>query len=302
MAEIEGTYTLDGMLQGPIPAQQAESMERNLKEWTKSASESGFPFSLQIEAGQFSLLCGNDRQKITTEGISIADTLVQSINALIETFPPETRGKLFSTIRSTEIVPGAAIKGLYMIGNDGLVRVETRQVDAETEADKGPLEKKEILKLGLISAAIIALFLLISAFFVPYKKWFGGAKNRFTVLKLDDIEFDNRLYQSYIEIQPEKLDKYRSGSIKLKIKRGSNWQEITAPEFQLDGNKISWNKFLTLANLKRGSIPCTIHTTGGSGITYERRIPISALAAKDETSVFLSLPADGLVKKVIFSL
>lgn len=298
-AAIEGTYKLDGMLQGKIPADCRGIMEPALKEWCQSATHSGFPFSLQIDGGSFSLLCGNEIQQIATDGISIADTLTESINALIESFPEEGKAQLFSTIRSSEYQKGTEIQGLYMIGSEGTIRSQTREIDAETVTPDTPLSSRDKLKLGLMAFGIIAVFALISSFFLPYKDWFGGARNRLSVLKVEDIAFDTRLYQDYVRVEPLALDR-RKGGMQLKISRGPKWGEIGSTHLQLSEEGISWDRLLVLSNLKRGYIPCLIHTTE-QGVISERKIPISSLLLLKESTALLTLPSRGRAERVELS-
>lgn len=295
-APIEGTYTLDGMLQGKIPESAHESMTGNLREWAKSATESGFPFSLDVDGGQFSLLCGSQRQQITGAGVVVTDTLRDSLNALIESFPPEGRAQLFSTVRSSEIVKGAEVQGLYLIGQDGLIRVQTREVERETTAPEAPLSGKDKLKLGLIVAAVLVVFLGVSSLFVDFKKMFGGVKERLTVLKVEAIDFRPELYEDYVVVTLESLDR-RKGGVLVKIKRGPRWQEIDASHLPVSDQGLSWDELLVLSNLKRGYIPCLFFGRE-PGVASEGKIPITSLTVMEEAPAFLSLPRGMLVQRI----
>ncbi len=295
-APIEGTYTLDGMLQGKIPESAHAEMVENLQEWARSATEAGFPFSLEIDGGQFSLLCGSQVQKISSPGIAVVDTLCDSINALIESFPPEGRAQLFSTVRSSEIVKGAEIQGLYMIGQDGLIRSQTRKVEVETASAAQPLSGKDKIKMLAVSAGVIIAFIAISSLFIDFKQVFGGFQNRMKILKVEDIEFESALYTDYVDVELVKLDR-RNGGLDLVLKRGPKFGEISATHLKADNEGISWDNLLVMSNLKRGYIPVLIHGTD-AGVVREAKIPISSLTLLDEAPAFLKLPRNTMVKRL----
>lgn len=293
---IEGTYTLDGMLQGKIPEAAHAKMVESLREWADSASKAGFPFSLEIDGGMFSLLCGSQVQKISAPGIAVADTLRDSINALIESFPPEGRAQLFSTIRSSEYVSGAEVQGLYMIGPDGLIRAQARRVELETTAPEKPLSKSEKIKMLLMAGGIVAVFLVISSFFIDFKKVFGGVQGRMKVLKVQDIEFDVSLYADYVEVTLGELDR-RNGGVTVKLKRGPKFSDIGAENLEVGEKGVSWNELLVLSNLKRGFIPVLMHGTD-AGVVREGKIPITSLGALEEAPAFITLPRSTRVTRI----
>ena len=294
---IEGTYTLDGLLQGKIPDSAHAEMAENLREWAQSATEAGFPFSLEIEGGQFSLLCGSEVRKLTAPGISVAETLKNSINALIETIPEAGRGQLFSTIRSSEYVADGEVQAVYMIGPDGQIRDQTRKVEIETRAPERPLTGKERLKMGLIVAGSLALLFLLSSFFIDYGKMFGGVRERFTVLTVENLDFDNALYDDYVKVTVEGLDRRRGGLV-VKIERGPKWDEIAAERLAVTVGGIAWDELLVVGNLKRGYIPCLIEGLE-KGVASEAKIPTLSLRDQAVSGAILPLPRNTRATRIV---
>lgn len=294
---VEGTYTLDGLLQGKIPDAASAEMAENLREWAQSATEAGFPFSLEIEGGQFSLLCGSGVRELTAPGISVSETLKNSINKLIETIPEAGRGQLFSTIRSSEYVAGGEIQAVYMIGPDGLIRDQTRKVEVETRAAERSLTAKEKLRMGLIVTASLAMLLLLSSFFIDYRKMFGNVRERLTVLTVENLGFDNSLYQDFVKVTVEGLDR-RRGGLAVKIERGPRWNEIAAERLAVSAQGVAWDELLVVGNLKRGYIPCLIEGLE-EGVVSEAKIPIRSLENKTTSVAIIRLPSNTRATRIV---
>lgn len=295
----EGTFHLDGMLQGKLAAGDEIAARQRLNEWVAAAAKNGFHFSVEFDGPQFSLLCDNQVRPIPFAGIVISETLAQSLNGLLETFPTESRRHFFSTVRSVEYETNAEIQGVYPVGVDGLINPQERRVEIETTTPEAAMSFKQRLVMALISVLVILVFLAISAAFVDYGTLFGGVRDRVSVLKVEDIEFDTSAYARYVEITPESLDRKRGGLV-LSLKRGEAWAALESSEVPRNGpsDGILWDDLLVLSNLKRGYLPCVLYNAKGEPVA-EARLSLAPIAGSSEGKGFLPLTYRSRVDRIV---
>ncbi len=208
----EGTVILDGLIEGPLPDEPDAG--RLLHDWVRSASDTGIPLNLETEGGSFSILADNRPFAARELGPDPAAALAESINGLLELFPPEQRRQLFSTLRSIEVVEGAEVQTVYSIGSDGRVNTHSRTIEADTEPPTAPLSRNEIVRRCLIGLGVAALILIVSALFVDYRALTRRLIDSVLPVDAERIEIDNTVFEQYFTV---KADAVVSGGSSLRI-------------------------------------------------------------------------------------
>ena len=112
-----GTTVVEGLIEGPVPPR--EDGEAILREWATFAGENGFHFDLSIDGASFSLLPDGTPLSLEKAG-DPQDTLRQVIDQLLQVFPEDLRGSIFSTIRSTEYRDGVMVQTVYAMSPKGV--------------------------------------------------------------------------------------------------------------------------------------------------------------------------------------
>ena len=146
--KVEGTFVLDGLLEGVTP--EHANAEDRLREWAATAAFLKLPFSIEFDANRFSILADDNPIPLSRLGPNPADTVTGLIDELLELFPDDDRRHLLSTIRSVEYGKGVAVQTLYAVGPDGKTQTRARTVEAATEAASPRLSRKGLaLMVGL---------------------------------------------------------------------------------------------------------------------------------------------------------
>jgi len=166
-AKIEGTFYLDGLLEGPV---FAEGDEAFIREFVREAKRWGVKFHLSIDGGRFSLLGDTEPAELPVGASSVDAVLKDGLNQLLKNYSAEECGRLMSTLRSVEYVEGYEIQTLYGIHPRGEATVEQRRVGAATIKPAEPPDMRERMKQLGVLAAIFGVIFGISAFFIPYRE------------------------------------------------------------------------------------------------------------------------------------
>jgi len=218
---VAGTYVLSGILQGKVLLNPDF-----LEIWSKEVSKNGLPFSLRIDANDFSLLPTETAQSSNKlGGEPLEDLVSSSIESLIKLFDEPAEAQIFSTLRSEEFRFGKSQQTLYKLQNDGSVASESRVVEADTEEAPLELTAKGKLKLLLISLGVLAAMILITIPFVNYGEMFADAKDKVTSLKADELEVDTKNLNQAISVSVKEII-LKENIIVLKVEKGERWGEL----------------------------------------------------------------------------
>lgn len=294
---VSGTYTLDGLLQGPNPGDEA------VENWVQQAAKSGLDFSLELDGGQFSLLASNAEKKTSR---LVGGDLQSVMTAALETFSALYGGSpapLYSTLRSRESRGGAEIQTLYFIQPDGKVSVQSRRIG--TEAPPPPpgaaatKPKRHLLLQGCGLLALLTLLGLVSLFLVDWKELFHRTK--VMVQPSQGVELESSATADYVSITISSV-KQLDGYVELEIKRGPRWAEAKATDLNEpvpQAGTLPWREFLALQAVKRGYVYCCFYDERGV-YTGESMLPLDQLNQQESFLGQTAIPRTrAMLKKLV---
>lgn len=253
---IAGTYVLSGILQGKV----ATSPDL-LDIWSKEASKKGLPFSLRIDANDFSILPTETAQStIRLEGKLLQDVVSDNIESLITLFDEPEKAQIFSTLRSEEFRFGKSEQSLYKILNDGTVDTESRIVEVDTEEPPLELTTKGKLKLLLMALGVLAAVVLISMPFINYGEMFKEAKDKVTSLKAEELDVDTKKLNGAVKVSVKEII-LKESLVVLSIEKGERWAKLyhSTPNSEFK----SWEDF-SIAKSLHGRLRCEWYDKHGN--------------------------------------
>ncbi|AQT68579.1 hypothetical protein STSP2_01747 [Anaerohalosphaera lusitana] len=225
--KIEGTYILDGMLEGYITDANDEEC---LRRFLRQAKECKLHFHLSTEGERFTLLPDKKTNRLPQSVESVSSLLKHPLENLLACFAADDAVKFISTLRSIEYSPDTEKQALYCIGPDGGLMIEQRSVPADTvpPAAEMPLEDK--LKIGAAAFAILAIVVGISAFFVPYGKIASDIYEGLKPYKIEDVSVQAENFHEYFTV--EDIDRDRQNNQLILLCRKT-------PEFPASADKLN---------------------------------------------------------------
>jgi hypothetical protein len=196
--KIEGTFHLDGLLEGPLFSADDEDI---INAFIKQARDAGLKFHTAIDRARFSLLPDTEPVETGSGGESADARVVECLNELLSNYSPEECMQLMSTLRSVEYIPGHEIQTLYGIKPDGTVGFEQRTVRAETIRPAEPPDLRYKLKLAAILAVVLCAAIGVSAFFVPYRDIVRRAIANARPFKIKNLKIDAGPYGQFFQVR-----------------------------------------------------------------------------------------------------
>lgn len=196
---VEGTYRLDGLIEGPLPDQPGS--QQRLAEWARKSKSIGAPFDVQIDHGSFSALAGETVLEVASQTQPLEDIITETLDDLLNLFPPSQRGQLLSTVRSLEYRPNEEVQTLYAVGPNGRIVTEQRSVEATTTAPPEPATPRDIAKFVVISLLILAVGFGLSAFFVDYHAIWRDLVHQATPLHAENLALEYTPFQPYFLVE-----------------------------------------------------------------------------------------------------
>lgn len=294
---MAGTFRLDGMLQGSFPS-DADTVEE-FQSLVDSVKSNGVIFHLRIEGGSYSLMADAAVRKISNlKGGDMEAVIVDKLQSLLDLLPPEMSSRSFSTIRSEEFRPGAAVQTIYSVGRDGKVKSEQRVVDMDT-ADALPEITSASLRRGLLPAfALILLTLFISTFFIDYRRLFTDARDRIVPLKKDELSVNQELTEDFINFELTEVVRKKSALI-FTLKRGAKWEAAMAikPAVAME---LEWREFNTLMAIRQGRCRITLLDKEGKPL-LSREIDVRGLQEKEMIEVGIVADSDVRISSAVLS-
>lgn len=258
--KIEGTFHLDGLLEGPVFSADDEDI---INAFIKQARRAGLKFHAAIDRARFSLLPDTEPVEIRPGGESADARVVKCLNELLSNYSPEEYMQLMSTLRSVEYIPGHEIQTLYGIKPDGTVGFEQRTVRAETIRPAEPPDWRYKLKLAAILTVVLCAAIGVSAFFVPYRDIIRRAIENARPFKIKDLKIDAGPYAQFFKVEAVKLDR-DEGIIRIVCKVSESY-----PATEDELNKLwkssadSASKRLAVEALMRNCLRCEFFDRDG---------------------------------------
>jgi len=210
--KVEGTFTIDGLLEGVIIAEEDYS---HIQNFVTQAKKHNIIFYPSVDGSRFSLLPEQHPVKLPPDAVSAEMILCDLLNQLMANFTAAECSQWSSTLRSTEYDTGYEKQTLYGIGNDCKIQPITRSVKANTIAPARPLNPSEKAKIAVFSTIAILIIFGISLFFVPYKKLANRVVENVRPYKLEELEIQMPLFDEYFEITGRQV---KSGKLILTCK------------------------------------------------------------------------------------
>jgi hypothetical protein len=259
--KIEGTFQVDGLLEGPIFSADDENI---IGAFVKQAKGSGLVFDGAVDGGRFSLLPDTEPVEVRGGQESADARIVKCLTELLKNYSPEERMKLMSTLRSVEYISGHEIQTLYGIRPDGTVQVEQRTVWAETVRPAGAPQRRQKLRLACVLAIILGAAIVASAFFVPYRDIAARVLKNARPFKIQDLKIEAAAYEQFFQVESVELSR-RDGIISIACRASEKYPATHAELNELwKSARDSLRQRLALEALARNSVRCEFYDRHGN--------------------------------------
>ena len=291
---IEGTYHLDGLVEGPLP-DNAE-VEQQMRDWIELTCSLNLHFSLEIEGHRFSLLALDDVATNDTHR-NVRDEIAQALEQLLKLFPRRMQTRITSTLRSIEYTKGFEVQTVYAIRPDGQVDTKQRRIQVETTPPPQPPSTRERLRLGLLGLGVALLILLVSSVFVDYRALLDQTLSAVMPMDPAELQVKTGPFESLLEVADKKL---KARVLVLQLKRTKDYP--CTPDALCEAWSAAagdLERRLTLEALAKGYLRCEAFDDKGAFLqcTVHR---ISELAGeKKSAEIRVPLPRRKRIKKVV---
>jgi len=296
--KIEGTFFLDGLLEGPIFSPEDETFIQKLVDQARSV---GLKFHLATDSGRFSVLADKQIAKLPSPQVSADSIVKEMLEELVRNYSRQECSQLMSTLRSVEYLPRQEKQTLYAIVPDGTISVQQRTIPADTVTPAPPLDMRTRLKyLGIVAGIMIVLF-AISTLFVPYRSLYRKVVHNLKPFQVQNVQTDATVYQNYFQVETLEIEKGKDQDIirvRCKIK----------PDFPDTTEKLNrtWNTArdsledrLVLEALARKNIRCELY---GSENKYLKEYLCRIHWDKeDKTLFYLYIPMDRKIERILIT-
>jgi hypothetical protein len=277
---VAGTFQLDGMLQGNLPAD--DHIADDIQNWIDAARKQGLLFHLQVEGRSFTIVSDPSTCKSSALGNKKPAALIEAaLNSLLERFPKPFRSSIFSTIRSEEFRPGLVIQTLYSVSAEGTITSEQRSLDIETELPLPEMTAASIRRFAVVSLLAILLGFFISSFFIDYRKLFSQARDQVVPLKLEEVSVEQATLNDIIRFKLIDIDVHRDALL-FEITRGPNWDR--AMNSSPSEASVDWSEFLMRQAIHQGRLRAELYDKNGKPLS-KGEITISGLLLVEKTQV-----------------
>lgn len=265
--KLEGTFFLDGLIEGPVFSDDDEQM---IRRFLNDAGKYGIKLHLSIDGGRFSILPDTEPVKLPSSTISADSIISDCVDKWLGNYSPSECSSLMSTLRSVEYLPNLEKQTLYGIGPAGKTILEQRTVDAETIAPAPPLDRKVVIKTASITFLAFCAIIAISTIFVPYGKIFDRLWRSVRPFHVEKLVFDAHVYADLFNVDKAEFDK-ESQQIKIicTILEGfpKTDEELNEAWKKTEG---SMTGRLALESVARGYLLCEFFDSENKFITYRR--------------------------------
>jgi len=293
-ARFEGTFCVDGILEGPLPS-IPEARER-LNGWIALSRERHTPFTLEVRGEAFSVHAPGAYVPLPPGLQSLPEHLAETLDRLVKIFPAEQRSHLLSTVRLTQIRPGLERQTVYAVTPRGELELMERELPTQTLPPILPFTRAEKIKLGLIATVVCLVALLISSFFVDYKKMVLGLFGHDRRFDPAHFTIDPGPFAPYVKVSPV-TSGGKGREVVFTLVRTPAYPDTTSRFNALLGAigrlpspAEATLRRLTLEALLRGYITMEIFTADGRFLTAQM-VRVAPLGTKPSLAVSILLPA-----------
>ncbi len=296
--KVEGTIVLDGLVEGRLADEEGAD---RLGEWVSFCKSNGLRFTLDHTLGAFSIMPVTEAQSVEEIGEVPHEVIRQAMEQLMEAIGEETRGSVYSTLRSMEYRKGEEVQAVYLADPSGSVSVETRTVDAKTVGPPAPIEMKDKLKVGLMGLVVALALVGVASLFLDLGELFSGVVNTLTPTSVKEIKIDLSGYEEVItEVSDErKMKGGKAGGLQITLKRGDRFPASDeAYEKAIQGAKTARER-MAYETLMRGYLRVELFEKENKfvGVT---EIRVAGLKNAESAVVVVPLPRKVRVKRLVF--
>ncbi|MBN1441610.1 MAG: hypothetical protein JXA90_02825 [Planctomycetes bacterium] len=209
------TATLDGLIEGPVPP--VPEGEKLLEQWVEFVRSHEMPFQLSVDGGSFSLLPEHGPLALGGKD-DLRERMQQAIEQLIQVFPDDLRGRVFSTVRSTEFRRGKRVESLFILSR-GRVDVRSREVPWAGDAKSGARSLRGLPWMSIAAGSgVLLAALVVSLFFVDYRDVIRRRLSPYTRVDAERYEIDASALARYISVVETAPDE-RAEELEITIAR-----------------------------------------------------------------------------------
>jgi hypothetical protein len=297
-ARIEGTFRLDGLLEGPRP--ETPEQESRLHHFVNLAARRNIEFQLEVEGDTFSLLAGSTPAKLPSPGTDLTDEIRQLLVQLLSPLPAQALSRVNSSLRSIEYRKGVEVQTVYAIRPDGTVEFRQRTVETETESAPHPRSRKDQIKMVLTGIGVACLLLLVSSFFVDYGSLLNQTLRTLSPLDAAKIALDASAYQKYFSVETCALRR-QGDALLITLKRTPAYP-LKESDFDAaqTAAEPSLRERLSVEALAHGYVRCEYFDDQGAflGFSSER---IEGLRTNETVELVLPLPRQRRLGRIVIT-
>ena len=283
-APIEGTFVLEGILEGQLEAPNAEA---RLQEWISLLASMGLTATLQVDGTHFTVFADQAQTQTVRIGGDPAENLRSTLAQLVSAIGPVTQHELYSTLRSVETRAGSQVRTVYALSSTDEVEIQQDRVGATTQAASKSLGWQGHAKTAGITLVILAALLGIASLFVDIPGAIRGVWERVAPIDVEALAVEHGDLAPYVEITEMELARGKGG-LSLKLVRGPDFP--TTPEARAALlARAEGEARLTAAAILRGYIRCEVFDEDGKWMAT-REIRIRGLASQVDETIVLHVP------------
>lgn len=296
--KTEGTIVLDGLIEGRLPREP--DIRPQIEQWTQFTAKMGLRLHVDASGASLSVLPDREPASVERLGVKPEQSIRQALQQLVDLFPPEVRGQLFSTLRSAEYRPHEEVQSIYTIGPDGTVDVQQRSVEAQTVAAPRPISTREKVKMAAVGLLAALAVLGVTSLFVDLRSLVGEVVDTVRPIDAAAIKVEAGPYEPYITIA--KVEKTGSRQITLTLRRTEAYPVDEAGMKQaLAAAGDSFRGRLALERLAEGYIRVETFDDEGEFITAAA-LRIRELEREQALNVKIALPQRTRIGRIALSL
>lgn len=254
--KIEGTFFIDGLIQGPLPA--CKEAESSLHKWCDDARDSGLKFNLDFEGSMFSALADNRPAPVDDIGDLPSEKTADAIRSLLKLFRPDQIPAISSTVRSVEYRVNQEVQTIYVIGTDGSVSTPQRVVAAQTEKPAQPKSPREMIKMAAIGLLALAGLFAISSIFVDYRQLYRDIAEKAAPINPDEIIVDNANFAEYFTVKSKSRSK-NGGYLILTLEKTAQFPSSPADVDKAITTTMPATRRLAAEAIARGRLTCRLY-------------------------------------------
>jgi hypothetical protein len=288
---LEGTFVIDGMIEGPLLDARHEHA---LRDWIARVAQRGLSFALELESGSFSVLADSAPVAMDKIGDAPADAATNALRELLDTLPRPMRTKVFSTLRSMQYGKNTELQTIYTISSAGTVQTHQRAVETQTSPPMMCMPRQGLMRRFGMGAIVAMLALLVSALFVDYPSAGRKLLGSLRTADAEGITVEAGPFAQYIKIESKRMSKM--GLLTLTLRRGERFP-LSDGDYQSLLAGASVPQRLAVEAIARGYVRCEVFDCGGAFATSSLQ-RISDLRGNEKIDIAIPVPRDKRVSRV----